>query len=64
MDSLIHYHAPDMARVVAGLAANATGSVLFTFAPRTPLRMTYRILGATTTENGDELLLEPLGVGP
>ena len=37
MDSLIHYHAPDMARVVAGLAANATGSVLFTFAPRTPL---------------------------
>ena len=37
MDSLIHYCAPDMARVVAGLAANATGSVLFTFAPRTPL---------------------------
>ena len=37
MDSLIHYPAPDMARAVAGLAARATGSVLFTFAPRTPL---------------------------
>lgn len=37
MDSLIHYCAPDMARVVAGLAARATQSVLFTFAPRTPL---------------------------
>lgn len=37
MDSLIHYRAPDMARVVARLAAKATGSVLFTFAPRTPL---------------------------
>jgi magnesium-protoporphyrin O-methyltransferase len=37
MDSLIHYPAPDMARVVAGLAARSAGSVLFTFAPRTPL---------------------------
>ncbi len=37
MDSLIHYPAPDMARVVAGLAARSTASVLFTFAPRTPL---------------------------
>ena len=37
MDSLIHYRAPDMARVVAGLAARAEVSLLFTFAPRTPL---------------------------
>ena len=37
MDSLIHYKAPDMARTVAGLAALCTGSVLFTFTPRTPL---------------------------
>ena len=37
MDSLIHYGAGDMARVVSGLAANAGASVLFTFAPRTPL---------------------------
>ena len=37
MDSLIHYPAPDMARVAAWLAAHASRSVLFTFAPRTPL---------------------------
>ncbi len=45
MDSLIHYRAPDMARVVAGLAANATGSVLFTFAPRTPLLSVMHAMG-------------------
>ena len=37
MDSLIHYPAPDMARVVAQLAGMARESVLFTFAPRTKL---------------------------
>ncbi len=37
MDSLIHYRAPDMARAVAALAARAEASLLFTFAPRTPL---------------------------
>jgi magnesium-protoporphyrin O-methyltransferase len=35
MDSLVHYHAGDTVRVVAGLAARTRGSVLFTFAPRT-----------------------------
>ena len=37
MDSLIHYRAPDMARAVSLLAANTRVSLLFTFAPRTPL---------------------------
>ncbi len=37
MDSLIHYPAPDMARTAARLAERAESSVLFTFAPRTPL---------------------------
>lgn len=37
MDSLIHYEAEDIARAVAGLRARATKSVLFTFAPRTPM---------------------------
>lgn len=36
MDSLIHYEAPDMVRMLSGLAAQADGSVLATFAPRTP----------------------------
>ena len=36
MDSLIHYEAPDMVRMLSGLAAQAETSVLATFAPRTP----------------------------
>jgi magnesium-protoporphyrin O-methyltransferase len=37
MDSLIHYAPGDTVRVLADLAARTGGSVLFTFAPRTPL---------------------------
>lgn len=36
MDSLIHYRAADVVRVLDGLAARTDGSLLFTFAPRTP----------------------------
>jgi magnesium-protoporphyrin O-methyltransferase len=36
MDSLIHYPAREILRVVSGLAQQTHGSVLFTFAPRTP----------------------------
>lgn len=36
MDSLVHYDAADTARVLAGIAARTAGSMLFTFAPRTP----------------------------
>lgn len=37
MDSLIHYRAADVVAAVSGLAARTGSSVLFTFAPRTPL---------------------------
>lgn len=37
MDSLIHYRATDIAGVVAQWAARTRGSILFTFAPKTPL---------------------------
>ena len=37
MDSLIHYEAPHAARALELLAARCTGSLLFTFAPRTRL---------------------------
>jgi magnesium-protoporphyrin O-methyltransferase len=44
MDSLIHYVAGDAVRAVAGLAARAEHSVLFTFAPRTaPLALMHAI---------------------
>ena len=35
MDSLIHYRAPDITRVLATLAERTERSILFTFAPRT-----------------------------
>lgn len=37
MDSLIHYEAPHAARALELLASRCANSVLFTFAPRTPL---------------------------
>jgi magnesium-protoporphyrin O-methyltransferase len=36
MDSLIHYRARDVVRVLDGLASRTRGSLAFTFAPRTP----------------------------
>jgi len=35
MDSLIHYPAADIVRVLAALAARTSGSIVFTFTPRT-----------------------------
>jgi len=37
MDSFIHYRPDDMTRIVGELAARTGESILFTFAPRTPL---------------------------
>jgi len=45
MDSLIHYRAPDATRALAGLAGRAGRSVLFTFAPRTPLLAGMHAIG-------------------
>ncbi len=36
MDSLIHYPIREILRVLAGLAERTSGSIVFTFAPRTP----------------------------
>lgn len=37
MDSLIHYRLTDVVAALAGLAARTRHSILFTFAPRTPM---------------------------
>ena len=37
MDSLIHYDASDIATAIERVAARTSGSIVFTFAPRTPL---------------------------
>ncbi len=44
MDSLIHYRARDIVRVIAGLAERTADSLLFTFAPRTvPLALMHGV---------------------
>ncbi len=60
MDSLIHYPAPDMARAVAGLAARATCSVLFTFAPRTPLLSAMHAAGRLFPRGDRAPAIEPV----
>ena len=60
MDSLIHYRAPDMARAVAGLAARSTASVLFTFAPRTPLLSVMHATGRLFPRGDRAPSIEPV----
>lgn len=45
MDSLIHYEAADIIRVLAGIAPRTSTSILFTFAPRTPLLTLMHLIG-------------------
>ena len=45
MDSLIHYDAPDILRVLTSLAERTRGSIVFTHAPRTPLLMAMHAAG-------------------
>ncbi len=45
MDSLIHYDVPDMVRALERLAPRTRGSMLLTFAPRTPLLAAMHSVG-------------------
>ena len=45
MDSLIHYDVPDMVRALERLAPRTRGSMLITFAPRTPLLAAMHSVG-------------------
>lgn len=61
MDSLIHYHADDVIGVVAGLAERATGSLLWTFAPRTPLLALMHAVGRFFPKGDRAPSIEPIG---
>ncbi len=63
MDSLIHYRAPDMARVVADLASRADQSVVFTFAPRTPLLTVMHTAGRLFPRGDRAPSIEPVTPG-
>jgi magnesium-protoporphyrin O-methyltransferase len=61
MDSLIHYDTPDMVAAVARLASRARASVLFTFAPRTPLLTVLHAVGKLFPRRDRAPAIEPVG---
>jgi magnesium-protoporphyrin O-methyltransferase len=61
MDSLIHYRAPDMVRVLSHFAARTSTSVLFTFAPATPLLNTMLVVGRLFPRSDRSPAVEPIG---
>lgn len=63
MDSLIHYRADDMVRVLAALSRQTTGSIVFTFAPRTPLLSLLHAVGRLFPRSDRAPAIEPVGDG-
>jgi magnesium-protoporphyrin O-methyltransferase len=63
MDSLIHYRAPDMARVVAAFAGRTGSKIVFTFAPRTPLLTIMHGVGRLFPRADRAPAIEPVGAG-
>jgi magnesium-protoporphyrin O-methyltransferase len=60
MDSLIHYSAADAVRVLTGLCARADGSVVFTFAPRTPALAVMHAVGRLFPRGDRAPAIEPV----
>lgn len=60
MDSLIHYDAKDAVHVLGGLIARTSQTVLFTFAPRTPLLAAMHTVGRLFPRSDRSPALEPL----
>ncbi len=60
MDSLIHYQAADVVRVLAGFAARTRASLVFTFAPRTPLLAVMHAVGRLFPRGDRAPAIEPV----
>jgi magnesium-protoporphyrin O-methyltransferase len=60
MDSLIHYRAADIVRVLSGLVARTDGSLLFTFAPRTPALALMHAVGRLFPRGDRAPAIEPV----
>ena len=60
MDSLIHYAADDCVRVLTALAPRVERSILFTFAPRTPLLATLHMVGRLFPRGDRAPSIQPL----
>jgi magnesium-protoporphyrin O-methyltransferase len=60
MDSLIHYAAADVVRVLAGFAARTEHSIVFTFAPQTPMLAVMWTVGRLFPRGDRAPALEPI----
>jgi magnesium-protoporphyrin O-methyltransferase len=60
MDSLIHYHAPDVVAALGRLALRVRRSILFTFAPRTPLLSVMHMVGRAFPRGDRAPAIEPI----
>ena len=60
MDSLIHYDEADMARIVESWSQRTRHSMLFTFAPRTPLLAAMRSVGRLFPRDNRAPWIEPV----
>jgi magnesium-protoporphyrin O-methyltransferase len=61
MDSLIHYRARDAVRVLATLAARTERSLVFTFAPKTPVLAAMHAVGRLFPRSDRAPSIEPVG---
>ena len=61
MDSIIHYGQADVQRVLASLIERTTDSVIFTFAPRTPLLSVMHKVGSLFPRGDRAPMIVPLG---
>jgi magnesium-protoporphyrin O-methyltransferase len=60
MDSLIHYRAPDVVSALGRLALRVRRSMLFTFAPRTPLLSVMHVVGRAFPRRDRAPAIEPI----
>jgi magnesium-protoporphyrin O-methyltransferase len=60
MDSLIHYRAGDAVSAIAGLAQRTKRSLLFTFAPRTPVLAVMHTVGRLFPRHSRAPAIEPM----
>ena len=60
MDSLIHYDSWDMVEALRRLASQASTSVVFTFAPKTPLLATMHAVGTLFPRGNRSPRIEPV----
>jgi magnesium-protoporphyrin O-methyltransferase len=63
MDSLIHYHAPDIVRTLSQFGARCSGSIVFTFAPRTPALTVMHAVGQLFPRADRSPAIEPVSEG-